>query len=114
MKSMTEHLFIRSRNGTICVIGWYEIQMAFRAQHDERDAFRPMKIAHKQFAALWPGDYLPETWTLDNVNKKLMSGQPYEEINYYKEAASYDPTYYLMTVIAEAVLYSNGQPGGNM
>ncbi|KAL3676857.1 hypothetical protein R1sor_026805 [Riccia sorocarpa] len=97
-----ERLLIRGLGGATCVIGWHEIQVAFGAQHDERDEFRPMKIAHKQFAALRPGEFLPETVD-SNVNKKLVNGQPYEEINYYKEAAPYGPTYYLMCVIAEAL-----------
>ncbi|KAL3695627.1 hypothetical protein R1sor_009703 [Riccia sorocarpa] len=95
-----ERLLIRGQNGTTCVIDWHEVQVAFGANHEARDEFRPMKIAHKQFAALAPGDYLPET-VETNANKKLVSGQPYEEINYYKEAAPYGPTYYLMTVICE-------------
>ncbi|KAL3696003.1 hypothetical protein R1sor_010079 [Riccia sorocarpa] len=91
-----ERLLIRGLGRTTCVIGWHEIQVAFGAQHDERDEFRPMKIAHKQFAALWSGDLLPETVD-SNVNKKLVSGQPYEEINYYKEATPYGSTYYNIT-----------------
>ncbi|KAL3694043.1 hypothetical protein R1sor_007694 [Riccia sorocarpa] len=97
-----ERLLIRGLGGATCVIGWHEIHVAFGAQHEERDEFRPMKIAHKQFAALRPGEFLPETVD-SNVNKKLVSGQPHEEINYYKEAAPYGPTYYLMCVIAEAL-----------
>ncbi|KAL3696830.1 hypothetical protein R1sor_010906 [Riccia sorocarpa] len=104
-----ERLLIRGLGGTTCVIGWHEIQVAFGAQHDERDEFRPMKIAHKQFAALRPGDFLPETVD-SNVNKKLVSDQPYEEINYYKEAVPYGPTYYLMSVIAEALWYNVRSP----
>ncbi|KAL3701616.1 hypothetical protein R1sor_019638 [Riccia sorocarpa] len=36
-----------------------------------------------------------------NPNKKLVNGQRYEECLYYREAASYGPTYYLMTIVAE-------------
>ncbi|KAL2629956.1 hypothetical protein R1flu_014642 [Riccia fluitans] len=36
-----------------------------------------------------------------NPNKKLVSGQPYEEVLYYKDAAPYGPTYHLMTTVAE-------------
>ncbi|KAL3696538.1 hypothetical protein R1sor_010614 [Riccia sorocarpa] len=95
-----ERLLIRGQNGSSCVINWHEIQVAFGANHDQREEFRPIKIAHKQFAAFRLGDYLPET-VETNANKKLVSGQPYEEINYYKEAAPYGPTYYLMTIISE-------------
>ncbi|KAL3689993.1 hypothetical protein R1sor_016302 [Riccia sorocarpa] len=95
-----ERLLVRGLNGATCVIGWHKIQVAFGALHDQRDEFRAIKIAHKQFAGYKPGQYLLETIET-NVNKKLVSGQPYEEINYYKEAAPYGSTYYLMTVIAE-------------
>ncbi|KAL3701984.1 hypothetical protein R1sor_020006 [Riccia sorocarpa] len=95
-----EPLLVWGLNGATCVIGWHEIQVAFGALHDQRDKFRAIKIAHKQFTGYKPGDYLPET-VETNVNKKLVSGQPYEEINYYKEAAPYGSTYYLMSVITE-------------
>ncbi|KAL3687910.1 hypothetical protein R1sor_014219 [Riccia sorocarpa] len=36
-----------------------------------------------------------------NPNKKLVNGQRYEECLYYREAAPYGPTYYLMTIVAE-------------
>ncbi|KAL2642627.1 hypothetical protein R1flu_010214 [Riccia fluitans] len=36
-----------------------------------------------------------------NPNKKLVSGQPYEEVMYYKDAAPYGPTYCLMTIVTE-------------
>ncbi|KAL3687719.1 hypothetical protein R1sor_014028 [Riccia sorocarpa] len=83
--------------------------VAFGALHDQRDEFRAIKIAHKQFTGYKPGDYLPETMET-NVNKKLVSGQPYEEINYNKEAAPYGSTYYLMSVIAELFLCNTQSP----
>ncbi|KAL3676316.1 hypothetical protein R1sor_026264 [Riccia sorocarpa] len=96
----SDRILIRGEDGVTCVIGWHEIQVAFRTLHDERDEFRKEKIAHKQFVALKPGQFLLEI-VETNVNKKLVSGQPYEEINYYKKAAPYGPTYYSMTVICE-------------
>ncbi|KAL2629011.1 hypothetical protein R1flu_013697 [Riccia fluitans] len=40
-----------------------------------------------------------------NLNKKLVSGQPYEEVLYYKDAAPYGPTYCLMTTSTMAELF---------
>ncbi|KAL3684495.1 hypothetical protein R1sor_002517 [Riccia sorocarpa] len=49
-------------------------------------------------------------WTIFNTDaegsgiepkKKLVNGQRYEECLYYREAAPYGPTYYLMTIVAE-------------
>ncbi|KAL3698631.1 hypothetical protein R1sor_012707 [Riccia sorocarpa] len=36
-----------------------------------------------------------------NPNRELVSGGDYEEVHYYKEAAPYGPTFYLMSVISE-------------
>ncbi|KAL2632186.1 hypothetical protein R1flu_016872 [Riccia fluitans] len=47
-----------------------------------------------------PKPYLPAS-VKTNPNKKLVNGQPYEEILYYKDAAPYGPTYHLMTTVAE-------------
>ncbi|KAL2607397.1 hypothetical protein R1flu_025970 [Riccia fluitans] len=47
-----------------------------------------------------PRAYLPAL-VEHNPNKKLVSGQPYEEVLYYKDAAPYGPTYCLMTTVAE-------------
>ncbi|KAL2641551.1 hypothetical protein R1flu_009138 [Riccia fluitans] len=47
-----------------------------------------------------PRAYLPAS-VEHNPNKKLVSGQPYEEVLYYKDAAPYGPTYHLMTIVAE-------------
>ncbi|KAL3687180.1 hypothetical protein R1sor_013489 [Riccia sorocarpa] len=98
-----ERLLVRGLNGATCMIGWHEIHVAFGAVHDQRDEFRAIKIAHKQFAGYKPSEYLPETIET-NVNKKLVSGQPYEEINYYKEAAPYGSTYYLNDSYCRALL----------
>ncbi|KAL2653592.1 hypothetical protein R1flu_021720 [Riccia fluitans] len=46
-----------------------------------------------------PRSYLPAL-VKTNLNKKLVSGQQYEEILYYKDAAPYGPTYHLMTIVA--------------
>ncbi|KAL2651958.1 hypothetical protein R1flu_020086 [Riccia fluitans] len=43
-----------------------------------------------------------------NPNKKLVNGQRYEEILYYKDAAPYGPTYHLMTTVAE-LFWSTGK-----
>ncbi|KAL3679931.1 hypothetical protein R1sor_022887 [Riccia sorocarpa] len=50
-------------NGATCVIGWHEIQVAFGAVHDQRDEFRAIKLAHKQFAG-YKLDYLPKIYLL--------------------------------------------------
>ncbi|KAL2634436.1 hypothetical protein R1flu_005915 [Riccia fluitans] len=47
-----------------------------------------------------PRSYLPAS-VETNLNKKLVNGQRYEEILYYKDAAPYGPTYHLMTTVAE-------------
>ncbi|KAL3681113.1 hypothetical protein R1sor_024069 [Riccia sorocarpa] len=54
-----------------------------------------------------PGEYLPET-VETNAQRKLVNGNPYEEISYYKDAAPYGPTYFLMTVIAK-LFWCNGR-----
>ncbi|KAL2643919.1 hypothetical protein R1flu_011506 [Riccia fluitans] len=47
-----------------------------------------------------PRSYLPAS-VETNLNKKLVCGQRYEEILYYKDATLYGPTYHLMTIVAE-------------
>ncbi|KAL2609281.1 hypothetical protein R1flu_027854 [Riccia fluitans] len=47
-----------------------------------------------------PRSYLPAS-VETNPNKKLVSGQRYEEILYYKDVAPYGPTYHLITTVAE-------------
>ncbi|KAL2631578.1 hypothetical protein R1flu_016264 [Riccia fluitans] len=47
-----------------------------------------------------PRSYHP-TLIETNLNKKLVNGQRYEEILYYKDAAPYGPTYHLMTTMAD-------------
>ncbi|KAL3688426.1 hypothetical protein R1sor_014735 [Riccia sorocarpa] len=52
-----------------------------------------------------PTDFLPETVEYD-VSEELGSGKDSQEVIYYREAAPYGPTYYLMMLIAE-VFWSN-------
>ncbi|KAL3681244.1 hypothetical protein R1sor_024200 [Riccia sorocarpa] len=82
------------------MIGWLEIMMAFGGDHSDDDEFRGNKIMYKQILPYRPSDFLPETIE-KNLNKELVSGKDYEEVLYYREAAPYRPTYYLMTLIAE-------------
>ncbi|KAL3685964.1 hypothetical protein R1sor_003986 [Riccia sorocarpa] len=56
-----------------------------------------------------PSAFMPETIE-KNLNKGLVSGKDYEEVLYYREAAPYGPTYYLMTLIAE-VFWSHSPRG---
>ncbi|KAL3680491.1 hypothetical protein R1sor_023447 [Riccia sorocarpa] len=95
-----ERLLITGADGRSNVIGWTEIMTAFGGDHSEEDEFRGAKIMHKQLLPYRPSDYLPEQ-VEKNLNKGLVSGKDYEEVLYYREAAPYGPTYYLMTVIAE-------------
>ncbi|KAL3694237.1 hypothetical protein R1sor_007888 [Riccia sorocarpa] len=55
---------------------------------------------HKQLLPYRPCDFLPET-VERNPNRELVNGGDYEEVHFYKEAAPYGPTFYLMSVIAE-------------
>ncbi|KAL3676222.1 hypothetical protein R1sor_026170 [Riccia sorocarpa] len=77
-----------------------DVSVAFGASHGEAEEFRAIKINNKNFAQYRPGEYLPET-VETNAQRKLVNGQPYEEISYYKKAAPYGPTYFLMTIICE-------------
>ncbi|KAL2653157.1 hypothetical protein R1flu_021285 [Riccia fluitans] len=47
-----------------------------------------------------PRSYLPAS-VETKPNKKLVNGQQYEEILYYKDASPYGPTYHLITTVAE-------------
>ncbi|KAL3682656.1 hypothetical protein R1sor_000678 [Riccia sorocarpa] len=102
-----DRLLIKGNGGSTCVVGWHEVSVAFGASHGEAEEFRAIKINNKNFAQYRPGEYLPET-VETNAARKLVNGQPYEEISYYKEAASYGPTYFLMTVICE-LFWCNGR-----
>ncbi|KAL3678513.1 hypothetical protein R1sor_021469 [Riccia sorocarpa] len=95
-----DRLLIKGCNGQTCVVGWHEIAVAFGASHSETEEFRAIKINNKNFSQYRAGDFLMET-VETNAQRKLVNGQPYEEISYYKDAASYGPTYFLMNVIAE-------------
>ncbi|KAL3684860.1 hypothetical protein R1sor_002882 [Riccia sorocarpa] len=77
-----------------------QIAVAFRTHHDSKEEFRSNKVMHSKLRDLQPDLFLPQA-VESNPNKKLVNGQPYEDILYYKEAALYSPTYYLMMIVAE-------------
>ncbi|KAL3693736.1 hypothetical protein R1sor_007387 [Riccia sorocarpa] len=95
-----ERLLITGADGRSNVIGWSEVTTAFGGEHSDEDEFRGTKIMHRQLLPYKPSAFLPET-VEKNLNKGLVSGKDYEEVLYYREAAPYGPTYYLMTLIAE-------------
>ncbi|KAL3688428.1 hypothetical protein R1sor_014737 [Riccia sorocarpa] len=95
-----ERLIITGLNGSATVVGWQELERAFGAKHSDDDEFRATKIMQKQLLPYNPNDFLP-VFMEKNANKELVSGKDYEENAYYREAAPYGPTYYLLTVIAE-------------
>ncbi|KAL3695476.1 hypothetical protein R1sor_009552 [Riccia sorocarpa] len=95
-----ERLLITGTDGSTNVIVWKEIMVAFGAEQTEDEEFRAIKVMHKQLLPYRPGDFLPET-VERNPNRELVSGGDYEEVHYYKEAAPYGPTFYLMSVISE-------------
>ncbi|KAL3676716.1 hypothetical protein R1sor_026664 [Riccia sorocarpa] len=88
----------RRYNGPECYNG---------ASHSETEEFRVIKINNKNFSQYRAGDFLMET-VETNAQRKLVNGQPYEEISYYKDAAPYGSTYFLMNVIAE-LFWCNGR-----
>ncbi|KAL3692695.1 hypothetical protein R1sor_006346 [Riccia sorocarpa] len=100
-------LLIKGCSGSTCVVGSHEVLVAFGASHADSEEFRAIKINNKNMAPYRPGEYLPES-VETNAQRKLVNGRPYEEISYYKEAAPYGPTYFLMTVIAE-LFWCNGR-----
>ncbi|KAL3680803.1 hypothetical protein R1sor_023759 [Riccia sorocarpa] len=102
-----DRLLIKGCSGTTCVVGWHEVAVAFGVNHADSEEFRAMKINNKNFSQYQPGQNLLET-VETNAQRKLVNGQPYEEISYYKEAAPYGPTYTLMNVIAE-LFWCNGR-----
>ncbi|KAL3695338.1 hypothetical protein R1sor_009414 [Riccia sorocarpa] len=95
-----DRLVIKGANGNAHVIGWPEIAIAFGSQHDPKEEFRSTKVMQSKLRDLHPDLFLPHA-VESNPNKKLVNGQRYEECLYYKEAAPYGPTYYLMTIVAE-------------
>ncbi|KAL3699774.1 hypothetical protein R1sor_017796 [Riccia sorocarpa] len=82
------------------VIRWSEVMTAFGGEHSDEDEFRGTKIMHRQLLPYKPSAFLPKT-VEKNLNTGLVSRKDYEEVLYYREAAPYGPTYYLMTLIAE-------------
>ncbi|KAL3693254.1 hypothetical protein R1sor_006905 [Riccia sorocarpa] len=102
-----DRLLIKGTSGATCVVGWHEVAVAFGANHEDTEEFRAIKINNKNFSEYRPSEYLLET-VETNAARKLVNGRPYEEISYYKEAAPYGPTYFLMSVIAE-LFWCNGR-----
>ncbi|KAL3696360.1 hypothetical protein R1sor_010436 [Riccia sorocarpa] len=102
-----DRLVIKGANGNAHVIGWPEIAVAFGSQHDPKEEFRSTKVMQSKLRNLHPDLFLPQA-VESNPNKKLVNGQRYEECLYYREAAPYGPTYYLMTQTnwAKAILHS--------
>ncbi|KAL3676967.1 hypothetical protein R1sor_026915 [Riccia sorocarpa] len=95
-----DRLVIKGANGNAHVIGWPEIAAACGSQHDPKEEFRSTKVMQSKLRDLHPDLFLPQA-VESNPNKKLVNEQRYEECLYYREAAPYGPTYYLMTIVAE-------------
>ncbi|KAL3681171.1 hypothetical protein R1sor_024127 [Riccia sorocarpa] len=108
--SALRQLLVTGIDGRSNVIGWDEIMTAFGGEHSDEDEFRGNKIMHRQLAPYKPSEFLPEI-VEKNLNKELVSGKDYEEVLYYREAAPYGPTYYIMTLIAE-VFWSASRSNG--
>ncbi|KAL3691861.1 hypothetical protein R1sor_005512 [Riccia sorocarpa] len=87
-------------DGGATVVGWQELERAFGAKHSEDDEFKASKIMHKQLLPYNPDDFL-HVVVEKNANKELVSRKDYEEVQYYREATPYGPTYYLMSIIVE-------------
>ncbi|KAL3688945.1 hypothetical protein R1sor_015254 [Riccia sorocarpa] len=97
-----ERLLITGMDGSTNVIGWNEIMVSLGAEHAEDEEFRSVKIMHKQLLPYRPCDFLPET-VERNPNRELVNGGDYEEVHFYKEAAPYGPTFYLMFVLRSKI-----------
>ncbi|KAL3679609.1 hypothetical protein R1sor_022565 [Riccia sorocarpa] len=95
-------LLVTRTDGQTNVIGRAEIMTALGGDHE--DEFRGVKIMHRQLAPYKPSEFLPEN-VEKNLNKELVSGKDYEEV-LYREAAPYEPPYYLMTLLAEVFWYA--------
>ncbi|KAL2620412.1 hypothetical protein R1flu_000617 [Riccia fluitans] len=95
-----DHLLVKDARGGTNVIGWNKIAVIFGAKHNDLEDFRSIKVMHTTLDKYNPRAYLPAS-VEHHPNKKLVSGQPYEEVLYYKDAAPYGPTYCLMTTVAE-------------
>ncbi|KAL3683850.1 hypothetical protein R1sor_001872 [Riccia sorocarpa] len=102
-----DRVVIKGANGNANVIGWPEIAVAFGAHHDPQEELWSNKVMQSKLRDLQPELFLPQA-VESNPNKKLVNGQRYEECLYYREAAPYGPTYYLMTIIAE-IFWSAGR-----
>ncbi|KAL2650959.1 hypothetical protein R1flu_019087 [Riccia fluitans] len=79
---------------------WCKVFKEAGAKHNEKEDFRSIKVMHMLLDKYNPRSYLPAL-VETNLNKKLVIGQRYEEILYYKDATPYGPTYHLMTTVAE-------------
>ncbi|KAL2630937.1 hypothetical protein R1flu_015623 [Riccia fluitans] len=97
-----DRLLVKDTRGGTNVIGWNEIVVVFGAKHNDSEDFRSIKVMHTTLDKYNPRAYHPASIE-HNPNKKLVSGQPYEEVLYYKDTAPYGPTYYLMTTVTEFV-----------
>ncbi|KAL2633399.1 hypothetical protein R1flu_004878 [Riccia fluitans] len=95
-----DRLLVKDTRGGTNVIGWNEIAVIFGAKHNDKEHFRSIKVMHTMLDKYNPRAYLPAS-VEHNPNKKLVSGQPYEEVLYYKDTAPYGPTYHLMTIVAK-------------
>ncbi|KAL3702374.1 hypothetical protein R1sor_020396 [Riccia sorocarpa] len=104
-----DRLVIKGANGNAHVIGWPEIAVAFGSQHDPKEEFRSTKVMQSKLRDLHSDLFLPQA-VESNPNKKLVNGQRYEECLYYREAAPYGPTYYLMIIVAELIWCAGRAP----
>ncbi|KAL2607927.1 hypothetical protein R1flu_026500 [Riccia fluitans] len=100
MDAEGDRLLVKDVRGGTNVIGWNKIAVVFGAKHNDSEDFRSIKVMHTTLDKYNPWAYLPAS-VEHNPNKKLVNGQPYEEVLYYKDVAPYGPTYYLMTTMAE-------------
>ncbi|KAL2620934.1 hypothetical protein R1flu_001139 [Riccia fluitans] len=93
-------LLVKGARGGTNIIGWNKIAVVFGAKHNDKEDFRSIKVMHMTLDKYNPWAYLPAS-VEHNPNKKLVSGQPYEEVLYCKDVAPYGPTYHLMATVAE-------------
>ncbi|KAL2612657.1 hypothetical protein R1flu_024349 [Riccia fluitans] len=82
------HLLVNDTQGGTNVIGWNEIIVIFGAEHNKKEDFSSIKVMHTTLDKYNPMSYLPAL-VETNPNKKLVNGQRYEEILYYKDGAPY-------------------------
>ncbi|KAL2612449.1 hypothetical protein R1flu_024141 [Riccia fluitans] len=105
-----DRLLVKDPQGGTNVIGWNKIAVVFGAKHNNSEDFRSIKVMHTTLDKYNPWAYLPAL-VEHNPNKKLVNGQPYEEVLYYKDAAPYGPMNCLMTTVAE-LFWSAGRAMG--